>query len=401
MEKELAAEVVGADGEAHRHVMNVAWQPVCDRSGKPSGVMTFSYDVTEQVVARERSEALSALLGASEARFRTVQEMSPDGFMMFRSVREGGVIADFAWVYTNPASETMLGRKDAELVGKRLLAEMPGNEEEGLFDAYVTVVETGEPFRTELAYGHEGLAHAFRILAVRLEDGFAVTFEDVTDRKQAEAERDALLVTVEAARADGERDRGLAEAANRLKDAFLATISHELRTPLQAILGWSHLLRSDAEPSAERVRKGLAVIERNGRAQSTIIEDILDVSRIITGKLNLDVQDVDVAAVVEAAVDTLRAAADAKRIRLNVVVSEDLGTLRGDPGRLQQIIWNLVGNAVKFTPPEGEVAIATRRLDGAVTIRVTDSGKGIAPSFLPHVFTPDIAGADAAVAMMN
>jgi len=374
------------DGSRERGFFSFTLGPVRDVEGRIGGLIAVAFEVTDQVAARERSTSLAALLGASEARFRAVQQMSPDGFMMFRSVREGQRIVDFEWVYVNPAAERLVGRKDAELVGKRLLQEMPGNREEGLFDAYVSVVESGDAFRRELTYAHEGLARAFRILAVRLEDGFAVTFEDVTDRARAEAERAALLVTLEAARADAELERERAETANRLKDEFLATISHELRTPLQAILGWSELLQADGEPTSERVRKGLAVIERNGRAQSTIIEDILDVSRIITGKLRLDVKKVAVGTVIAAAIDSLRAAAAAKEIRLDVSLPEDLAAIRADAGRLQQIVWNLVGNAIKFTPAHGKVHVSAHRSVSSLTISVSDSGCGIAREFLPFVF---------------
>lgn len=373
----------GEGAEVRRVGVERQLVPLHDESGALAYVLAFFSERTEAMLAHVR---LERALGAAQARFRSVQEMSPDGFMMFRSVRRGAAIEDFTWVYTNPAAERMLGRADAELVGRRLFEEMPGNRAEGLFDAYVSVVETGEPFRRELSYGHEGLSHAFRILAVRLEDGFAVTFEDVTERKRSEAEREALLISVEAARAEAEEQRHRAEAANVLKDEFLATISHELRTPLQAILGWSSILSADPELSRDRLRKGLEVIERNGRAQATIIEDILDVSRIITGKLRLAIDDVDVRGIVEAAVDTARAAAAAKTIGLSVDVPSDLGSVRADAGRLQQIVWNLIGNAVKFTPRGGEVWVVARRRDDAVTIRVTDTGKGIAASFLPLVF---------------
>ncbi len=360
--------------------------PMRDDRGQVEGLVAVAFDVTEQVRSREQNAALSAELGASEVRFRTAQEMSPDGFMMFRSVRADGVISDFAWAYTNPAAERMLGRTDAELVGKLLLNEMPGNLEEGLFAAYAVVVETGTPFRRELAYEHEGLSHAFRILAIRLGDGFAVTFEDVTERKRAEAERDTLLATLRTAHEEADAQRQQAETANRLKDEFLATISHELRTPLQAILGWSKILRTNADPTGERLRKGLEVIERNARSQASIIEDILDVSRIITGKLQLAIEDVDVVSVVEAAVDTLRTAAEAKRIALVLCMDAQHASIRADAGRLQQAVWNLVGNAIKFTPPGGSVRVEAYRLDHSIVVRVTDSGRGISADFLPHVF---------------
>ncbi len=341
----------------------------------------------EACVAKEKVDIVFQQLRASEERFRVVQESSPDGFMMFRSVRDAdGAIRDFEWIYTNLAANRIVGKSNAELAGKSLLTEMPGNKEEGLFDAYVRVVETGEPFRREFSYAHEGFNHAFRVLALRLDDGFAVTFEDVTERMRQESERAELLAGVEAARAEAERQREQAEAASHLKDEFLATVSHELRTPLQAVLGWALLLRDDPGLDPDRLAKGIHVIERNARAQARIIEDILDVSRIITGKLRLTPLSLNVATVVEAAADTLRAAADAKRITLTVEVGPEVGKVVGDPDRLQQVVWNLVSNAVKFTSDGGCVAVKVQRFATSVSLVVSDTGKGITAAFLPHVF---------------
>lgn len=190
-------------------------------------------------------------------------------------------------------------------------------------------------------------------------------------------ERSQLLSKEQAAREEAER-------ANRLKDEFLATVSHELRTPLTAILGWTHLLRGRSA-SEERVRRGLDVIDRNARAQAQLVEDLLDVSRIITGKLRIDTAPVALAHVVDAAVETLKPAAEAKRITLARDVDDGVSVV-GDAARLQQIVWNLVSNAVKFTPAGGRVEVRVEERGGAVEIRVSDTGKGIHPSFLPHVF---------------
>jgi signal transduction histidine kinase len=176
-----------------------------------------------------------------------------------------------------------------------------------------------------------------------------------------------------------------AERLNRLRDEFLATISHELRTPLNAILGWAKMLAA-SKIDDPRVAKGLAVIDRNAQAQANIIEDILDVSRIITGKLKLNRHVVPVSAMVDNALDTLRPAAEAKRITLDVEVGADVGAIIGDEDRLRQVTWNLLSNAVKFTPPDGRVAVRARRVDAQVIVEVTDSGVGIDPSFLPFVF---------------
>lgn len=176
-----------------------------------------------------------------------------------------------------------------------------------------------------------------------------------------------------------------AREANRIKDEFLATLSHELRTPLTAMLGWTQLLRSGALAADEEVR-GLEIIERNVLAQAKLIDDLLDVSRIITGKLRLNVRLLSLAAVIEDAIDVVRPAADAKSIRLEAVLDADAGQIAGDPDRLQQVVWNLLVNAVKFSPVGGRVRISLSRHESRSRIEVVDNGDGIDPHVLPHIF---------------
>ncbi|MDQ1559951.1 MAG: hypothetical protein QOD32_3011 [Pyrinomonadaceae bacterium] len=176
-----------------------------------------------------------------------------------------------------------------------------------------------------------------------------------------------------------------AEAANRTKDEFLATMSHELRTPMTAILGWAQLLRSQTLSAADYER-ALEIVERNAQAQKKLIDDLLDISRIITGKLRLDVRPVDLASVVTATVDALRPTAEAKGIRLQSLLDTQAGPVSGDPDRLQQVVWNLLSNAIKFTPKGGRVQVRLERVNSHVEIIVSDSGKGISAEFLPHVF---------------
>ena len=208
------------------------------------------------------------------------------------------------------------------------------------------------------------------------------TITEVNDLRSAMGDA-ARLVLDERERQQAARAE--AEAANTLKDQFLATLSHELRTPLNAVLGWARMLKADSldESTAKRA---VDVIERNAKAQLQLIEDLLDVSRIITGKLRLDVKAVAPATVIEAAVDALRPAADAKAIRLQPIVDPRAGPVSGDPDRLQQIVWNLLSNAVKFTPRGGRVQIRVERVNSHVQIVVTDTGKGITPDVLPYVF---------------
>jgi PAS domain S-box-containing protein len=208
---------------------------------------------------------------------------------------------------------------------------------------------------------------------------------DITERqrvalelKQAAAERERLLERERAARAEAERASGM-------KDEFLATLSHELRTPLNAILGWAQLLRTiRADP--QELGEGLETIERNARAQTRIIDDLLDMSRIIAGKVRLDVQAVDLGAVVAAALETVWPAAEAKGISVIPVLDSHAGSVSGDPGRLQQVFWNLLINAIKFTPRGGRVQVVLQRVGHHVEVGITDTGEGISPDFLPHVF---------------
>jgi len=197
------------------------------------------------------------------------------------------------------------------------------------------------------------------------------------ERMRIAGERQVLLEREQAARRD-------AEAANRAKDEFLATLSHELRTPLNAIVGWAHLLKTGQLDEAQTAR-AVEVIDRNAKSQSQIVADVLDVSRIVMGKLRLEVRPIDLRTVVEEALDTLRPAAAAKDIQLQTTI-EAAGRVSGDPDRLQQVIWNLVSNAIKFTPNGGRVRVAVRRSGGQAEVVVEDSGVGIHPEFLPHVF---------------
>jgi signal transduction histidine kinase/CheY-like chemotaxis protein len=202
--------------------------------------------------------------------------------------------------------------------------------------------------------------------------------DQLAELARAHEERAQLLAREQAARQN-------AEANNRLKDEFLATISHELRTPLTAILGWIQFLRRGRLDEAMTTH-AIDVINRNGQAQLHLIEDLLDVSRIITGKLRLDVRAVDLTSVIGAALDAARPAAAAKEITLTTTLDSAAAHISGDADRLQQVVWNLVNNAVKFTPVGGRVEVSTRRADARVEISVADTGEGITPAFLPYVF---------------
>ena len=222
------------------------------------------------------------------------------------------------------------------------------------------------------------VTRAFDEAAQRLRAREAALRASEAESARLAAERARLLAAERAARQE-------AEMANRLKDEFLATLSHELRTPLTAVLGWARMLRS-GQADEGSLGRGLASIERNAAAQARLVEDLLDVSRIVSGKMRLDVRPVDLAAVVESAVEAVRPAASAKQIRLQTSLDPHPGTVLGDPDRLQQVVWNLLSNSVKFTPREGQVHLRLARRDGHAEIVVSDTGQGMAPDVVPHMF---------------
>jgi PAS domain S-box-containing protein len=201
--------------------------------------------------------------------------------------------------------------------------------------------------------------------------------EDITDRKEAQMERDLLLEKEQLARSQ-------AEDANRIKDEFLAIVSHELRSPLNPILGWSRLLQT-RKLGEVKTREALATIERNVKLQTQLIDDLLDVARILRGKLSLNAVPVNLTLIIESAIETVRTAAIAKSILIHPVLP-NVGEVWGDSTRLQQIVWNLLSNAIKFTPEHGRVSVYLEQIDGLAQITVTDTGKGISPEFLPHIF---------------
>lgn len=201
---------------------------------------------------------------------------------------------------------------------------------------------------------------------------------EIRRRREAEQEREGLLAREQASRRE-------AEQASRAKDEFLATLSHELRTPLNAVLGWARMLRT-SKLDEETTNRALDTIERNAKAQAQLIEDMLDVSRIITGQLRLDVTPINLASVVQAAVEVVRPAADGKGIRLQVVLDPKAGPIAGDPNRLQQVVWNLLSNAIKFTPKRGRIQVRVERINSHVQLTVSDTGQGIKPEFLPYMF---------------
>ncbi|MEG3898031.1 MULTISPECIES: PAS domain S-box protein [unclassified Microcoleus] len=246
-------------------------------------------------------------------------------------------------------------------------------------------IETGELWEDTFPLrGKDGSYRWFLSRAVPIrDDGGKVlrwcgTNTDITDRKLAAAERERLLAREKAAREEAER-------ANRVKDEFLAVLSHELRTPLNPIVGWAKLLQSNIL-TPEKQRYALETIERNAKLQTQLIEDLLDVSGILQGKVSLNIVPVDLAGAIGPAIETVRLSAQVKSIQISTQFAPHLGPVLGDAGRLQQVVWNLLSNAIKFTSPGGKIEIVLDRVDTDAQITVTDTGKGIDPDFLPYVF---------------
>ena len=260
-----------------------------------------------------------------------------------------------------------------------------GKELPRIVETWKAALDSGRPWEDTFPLRrHDGEFrwHLSRALPLRDSEGrvklWFGTNTDVTEQRQMVQQRDDLLASERAA-------RSTAEHASRMKDEFLATLSHELRTPLNAILGWSQILRKGPEDEDD-LQQGLETIERNARVQTQLIEDLLDMSRIISGKLRLEVQSMDPSGCIDAAVATLIPAATAKGIRIEKVIDPLAGPVAGDPNRMQQVIWNLLSNAIKFTPKGGKVQILLERVNSHIEISVADTGEGIDPEFLPHVF---------------
>ncbi|HEX8172510.1 MAG TPA: ATP-binding protein [Thermoanaerobaculia bacterium] len=218
----------------------------------------------------------------------------------------------------------------------------------------------------------------------RAEDSSARASVETNMARQAARQASQLASKLDATRAELQHALAAAETASRARDEFLATVSHELRTPLTSIIGWIQLLRVERDEAS--LTEGLETIDRNARAQSRLIEDILDFSRINAGKLRLEVRPLDLADVVDAAIDVVRPAADAKGVHIERALDAEAGHVSGDVDRLQQVVWNLLANAVKFTPRDGSVTVRLERVEAHCELTVTDTGEGISPTFLPYVF---------------
>ena len=349
-----------------RFEISLTVSPIKNAKGEVIGASKIARDISARLHGDEAIARLAAIVN------------SADDAIVSKTL--DGVIT--SW---NRAAQAMFGWTAAEAVGQRItliiprerwpeqdevLARVCKGESIDHFDT-VRVRKSGERIDVSLTVSPVKDARG-RII------GASKIARDVSDRKRAEAERTKLLQTVQQAREE-------AEELNRSKDQFLAVLSHELRTPLNAIFGWARMLQSAAMDEATS-RRAIDAILRNATAQVQLVEDLLDVSRIITGKMRLDVQWLDLKSVIESALDAVQPAASAKGLKIETVLDPNAGPVVGAADRLRQVVWNLLMNAIKFTPRDGRVQVHLRKLKSHVEIVVSDSGEGIQPEILPFIF---------------
>jgi PAS domain S-box-containing protein len=395
-ERTLVFEGV-APGVGGSQLYRVTKGVVRDAGGRVVGVFGISHDLTERRRAEEerieraraeaaRREAEAAArtkdellkeLRESEERYRSLLENAND--IIYSHDLEGNYLT------INRACEQVTGYTREEILGGLKVSQVVAPEHLELARR-MTEQKLRDPSPT--VYAVDIITKDGRRLTLEVStrisyrDGRPVAVEgiarDITERKRIEAERAQLYERAV-------RARNEAEEANRLKDEFLATLSHELRTPLTSILGWAHMIDAGSLDDAT-MRNAVGVIRRNAEHQRQLVEDILDASRIITGKLKVEIGPMRLMPVVEGAVEAVRPAAAAKRVEIACAFDPGAKDIGGDPQRIRQVVWNLLSNAVKFTPPGGRIKVAVERLPAHVRIAVSDTGEGIAPEFLPHVF---------------
>ncbi|MEQ8963229.1 MAG: ATP-binding protein, partial [Coleofasciculus sp. C2-GNP5-27] len=362
--KESVAYTDNYDQQRLSRVFDICITPFRD------GFIATWRDVTER-------QQTQAELYRRQQEFQALVENSPD--IISR------IDQQLRHVYVNPAIEAVTGLSPQAFLGKT-------HRELGIPEPISThwqttlreIFATGQEQITEFDFltpDNTTRYYQARIVPELAEDGSVESVlgiaRDITDIKFAEAERNQLLVQAQEARAE-------AEAASRTKDEFLAIVSHELRSPLNAILGWAKLLRI-RQLDEQKTNRALETIERNAQAQAQLIDDLLDISRIIRGNIRLNICPTNLVSVIEAALDTVRPTATDKQIQMDSRL-DAVAWVSGDANRLQQVIWNLLSNAVKFTPAGGRVEIYLEPVDHFAQIRVKDTGKGIRPEFLPHIF---------------
>lgn len=337
-------------------------------------------ELLARVEATLKMAQLRQALAQREQELRVEAEVARDRVhRILESITDAFVAFDRNWRYTyvNQAAARLLQRTPDDLLGQHVWEEVFPDLVGGIAyrELHRAIVEQVPVAWEEFG---EPLQRWIEVKAYPSQDGISVYFQDISARKRAEQEREQLLQREREAREN-------AEAANRIKDEFLAVLSHELRSPLNPILGWSRLLKSRNLDEA-RTAQALETIERNAKLQAELITDLLDVSRILQGKLSLNVCSVDLVSTIRSAMDTVQLAAESKSIQLRAMLNPNMGRVAGDANRLQQVVWNLLTNAVKFTPSGGRVDIWLERIGTQAQITVRDTGRAISADFLPYVF---------------
>ena len=354
-----------ADGE-HRWILDTG-VPLYTSLGSFAGYIGSCIDITERRQAEVAQRQLAAIV-----------ESSNDAII---SKTLEGIIT--SW---NTGAEHIFGYTADEVLGRPINLLIPPDRQ-GEEPQILESLKRGERIAhfdtVRVRKDGQQIDISLTISPIRDETGTIIgaskIARDITERKQAQAEREALL-------AEEHRLREVAEAANRAKDEFVAVVSHELRSPLNAMLGWARILQSQQPLDPATLSKAIDAINRNIDLQRHLIDDLLDTARIVSGKLKLEVQPVDLVSVVGDALDVAQPAAETKGVKLFSVIATEKEQITGDPARLQQIIWNLLSNAIKFTPANGSVELRLERIDPYMRITVSDTGKGIAPEFLPYIF---------------
>jgi signal transduction histidine kinase len=396
----VVLDVIRTDGRRITLIENAA--PLFDVDGRVRGAIGIFLDITERRRTEQEQRFLaeaSAVLSSSLDYETTLRQLAHLSVPMLGDycavdvIREDGSFARIDFVVTDPVRVPLadvLRRYPPVLTvdspaaralrsGEALIVDEVSNdllERSAQTPEHLDVLRQLEP-------------RSFMMVPLRVRGrSLGLLTTGSLDRRRYH-QHDLALASDIASRAALALDNALlyqhAQEANRLKEDFLATLSHELRTPLNALLGWTQMLKGSSLDQGSR-RRALDSIERNAHAQSVLINDLLDVSRVVSGKLRLEMQTVDLATVTLDAIETVRPAIRAKNIDLRVSLGTIAGEVRGDPDRLQQVIWNLLSNAVKFTPNAGRISVSLEETGGAVQITVADTGSGIAPTFLPHVF---------------
>ncbi|MEH2415941.1 PAS domain-containing protein [Nostoc sp.] len=354
----------------------VVVSPILDASGQLERILLISRDITEQQAALRERKQVEEALRQSEERYRCLAELIPQ--LVWTANPEGALLdVNQRWLeFTGltPEQSQIIGWKEVVHPEDVIILTQRWSE----------AVQQGTSYQAEARMRRaDGVYrwHLHQAIGQKDKQGQIVKWfgsaTDIEAQKQLEAEGDRLFQLEQTARAEAER-------ANRIKDEFLAILSHELRSPLNPILGWAKLLQT-RKFNETRTAEALATIERNAKLQTQLIDDLLDVAKILRGKLSIDAAPVNLASVIESAIDTVSTAVVAKSILLHPVLP-NIGQVSGDSNRLQQIVWNLLSNAIKFTPKGGRVEIRLKQVDEQVQIIVSDTGKGISPDFLPYIF---------------